>query len=161
MRQACSRRRHLTNHKISHRLVFHPLTLHEPETSNTFNKCSYNKKGPTQPPVQWVLGLFPGGKEAGTGSHIPSFRDEVKEIVVLHLCSSSGPSRSVIGRTLPISQTRYHTCMISGFRRSINEIPTGSPETPVINHQSTLSNIPEELRFRGGNNLRTRLTTIK
>ena len=49
--------------------------------------------GPTQPPIQWVPGLFKGVKRPGRGVDHPSPSGaEVKERVELYLCSMSGPS---------------------------------------------------------------------
>ena len=54
--------------------------------------------GPTQPPIQWVPGLFHGVKRPGRGvNHLPPFSAEVKERVELYLFSPSGPSWFVLG----------------------------------------------------------------
>ena len=59
--------------------------------------------GPTQPPIQWVLGLFPGGKVAGAWRWPPTpSRAEVKGRVGLYLYSPAGPSWPVQGRRLPL-----------------------------------------------------------
>jgi hypothetical protein len=50
-----------------------------------FPHSSRPSLGPTRPPIQWVQGLFPGGKAA-----------EVKERVELQLCSTCGPSWLVL-----------------------------------------------------------------
>jgi hypothetical protein len=61
--------------------------------------------GPTQPPIQWVPGLFPGVKRLGRGvDHPPSSSAGVKERVELYLYSPSGPSWPILGRTLPLPQ---------------------------------------------------------
>jgi hypothetical protein len=54
--------------------------------------------GPIQPPVQWVMGLFPGSKRPGHGVDHPSPSSaEVKERVNLYLYSPSGPPWPVLG----------------------------------------------------------------
>ena len=54
--------------------------------------------GPTQPPVQWVLVLLPGGKAAGAWRLPPTQSSaEVKERVELYIYSPSGPSWPVLG----------------------------------------------------------------
>jgi hypothetical protein len=59
--------------------------------------------GPTQPPIQWVPGLFTGVKRPGRGvDYPPSSSARVKERVELYLCSPSGPSWPVLGRTSPL-----------------------------------------------------------
>ena len=59
---------------------------------------------PNQPPMQWVLCLFPVGKVAGTWHWPPTPSSaEVKERVELYLChSSSGLSWPVLGWTSPL-----------------------------------------------------------
>jgi hypothetical protein len=47
---------------------------------------------PPQPPVQWILDLFPGCKAGRMWfDHSPQFSAEVKERVDLHLFSPFGP----------------------------------------------------------------------
>ena len=65
-----------------------------------FRTCSNRPMGPTQPPIQWVPGLFPGGKAAGAWRWSPTFSAEVKERVELHIFSASGNSWPVLGWTL-------------------------------------------------------------
>ena len=64
----------------------------------------FSRLWPTQPHIQWVPGLFPGGKVAGHGiSYPPSSSAEVKERVEMYLYCPSGPLWSVLG--LPL---HYH-----------------------------------------------------
>jgi hypothetical protein len=75
--------------------------------------------GPTQPPIHWVPGLFPGVKRPGRGvDHPPSSSAEVKDRVELYLYSPSGPSWPVLGRTLLLQVIKLLTmqfCPISCY----------------------------------------------
>jgi hypothetical protein len=59
---------------------------------------------PTQPPGQWVLGLYSRGKEAGAWRYHPSPPPSsavVEERVWVYPCSPCGPLWPVLGWTLP------------------------------------------------------------
>ena len=82
---------------------------------------------PTQPPVQWVQGLSRGVKWPGSGAdHPPPSNVEVEGRVELHICSPSGPSWPILGRTLPLPLTLliisvvWFLWNINYFRHTIN-----------------------------------------
>ena len=59
--------------------------------------------GPSQPPIQWVQGLFPGVKAARAWRWpLTPYSAEVKESVELYLYSTSETSWSVMEWTLPL-----------------------------------------------------------
>ena len=64
--------------------------------------------GPTQPPIQGVPGLFPGGKAAGAWCWPPTphLMPKVKKRVELNSYSPSGASWPVLGLTLPLHLPR-------------------------------------------------------
>jgi hypothetical protein len=59
--------------------------------------------GPTQPPKQYVPGLSSEGKPTGTWRWPPPSSAEVKERVDPYIYSTSGPSWSLLWRTLPFT----------------------------------------------------------
>jgi hypothetical protein len=68
-----------------------------------FPQPSISALGLTQPPIQWVLGLFSGVKRPGRGvDHHTTSSVDVKERVELHLYSPSGPSWLFLGWPLPL-----------------------------------------------------------
>ena len=59
-------------------------------------------------PCTMGTGFFPGAKRPGRGvDHPPLSSAEVKERVGLYIYSPSGPSWSVLGRTLLLPSVRY------------------------------------------------------
>jgi hypothetical protein len=61
--------------------------------------------GPTQPPVQWVPGLFSWGKPSDRGvDHPRPSRAKVKEREELYLYSISGPSWPVRSRSVTFTR---------------------------------------------------------
>jgi hypothetical protein len=77
----------------------------EPRLGRDFPHLPRPALGPTQSPVQGVLGLFPRGKVAGAWHWPPPYplSTEVKERVETLLFFPSGPLRPVLGWTLSLS----------------------------------------------------------
>ena len=92
--------------------------LHGPESNPAGGRDSAHSSrptlGPTQPPAEWVPGLFPWDKGPRRGlNQSPPPSAEVKERVKLYLCSPSGPSEPVLGRILhlPLPLLRRELCI--------------------------------------------------
>jgi hypothetical protein len=66
--------------------------------------------GPTQPPVQWTSGLFPGIKHLGCGIEHPNPSSAEAEGVELYLYLPSRPSWPLTRWTLKL----YLTCVVFG-----------------------------------------------
>ena len=73
----------------------------EPRCAARLPRPSRPALSPTQPLIQWVPGLSRGVKRPGRGVDPPSSA-EVEGRVELYICSPSGPSWPVLGRTLPL-----------------------------------------------------------
>ena len=81
-----------------------------------FRHLSRQVLWPMQPPIEWILGLFPRGKAAGVWRWPPTpYSAEVKERVGLYLCSSSLPSCPVVGRTLHLPSEKILETIYSTF----------------------------------------------
>ena len=77
----------------------------EPRWGEDFSQPSIPAQGPTQPPVQWLPGIFHGGQAAGSWRSPPTPSSaEAKERIELYLYSPSGPSWHVIVWTSPLTQ---------------------------------------------------------
>ena len=82
--------------------------------------------GPTQHPVTMGTGSFPGVKRPERGAdHPPPSKCQGHERVGLYLYSPSGPSWSVIGRTLPLLK------MVVGQHHAPAALPPGKTRYPL------------------------------
>ena len=95
--------------------------------------------GLNQPPTQWVLAVFPGGKAAGEGSWLstPSSA-EVKGRVELYPCSPSGPTWPVLGWPLPLySNIIKLSCYGTSLSRGKSFLPPSSTTAFVQERDGT------------------------
>jgi hypothetical protein len=104
--------------------------------------------GSTQPPVEWILGLFLGVKQHRFGNnHPPPLRTKVKGRVELYLYSYTGLSWPVLGWTLPVPfiftlHNFFYQCALSvgfgicGWRMSVKFLRT---ECSFLHHVKTSS----------------------
>ena len=80
----------------------------KPQWRRDFLHPSRQPLGPTLPPVQWVGGLDPGGKVAGTWHWPPTPSiSGVTERVQLYFSSPSGPSQPILGWSAPFTFCCY------------------------------------------------------
>jgi len=70
--------------------------------------------GPTQSPIQWIPGYFPGGKAAGAWRWPPTPSSvEVKEWVGLYIHSPSGTSWPVLGELYLTTESKIERSFAS------------------------------------------------
>ena len=107
--------------------------------------------GPTQPPIQWVPGLFPQGKTSGAWRWPPPPSAEVKERVQLYLYSPSGPSWPVLEWTLLYLYPHIYNALYFPVQLLFLQCSTLSMkalesfETPGTTLSMTQCHIPEDL----------------
>ena len=115
-----------------------------------FPRPSRPALGPTRTSLKWETALFPGVKWPGPGANHPlPSSAEVKERVQLYLYYPSGPSWSVLGRTLPLPFSFFTSCQSLGWWRNLSFWSETSKRELDALHIKLISVYFDVCNFRG------------
>ena len=120
-----------------HSVIYSLVYGIESRWGRDFPHMSRPAMGPTQPPIQWIPGIFPWVKRSGRGvdPHPPLSGSEVKESVELYLYPPSGPSWPVLGWTLRF--TLPVLVVLAVVRLSLGQVLSSSTSVFPFRHYST------------------------